>query len=113
MVRVLTVTTLYPSAARPTHGVFVENRMRRLAATGRADIRVIAPVPWFPFKDERFGEYAQFARTPLREERAGVDKTGDVLDSAQAGQIFEDLYVEAILHPDLLRSVLQGSSLIL
>ena len=72
MVRVLTVTTLYPSAARPTHGVFVENRMRRLAATGRADIRVIAPVPWFPFKDERFGEYAQFARTPLREERAGV-----------------------------------------
>ena len=30
----------------------------------------------------------------------GVDKTGDVLDSAQAGQIFEDLYVEAILHPD-------------
>ncbi|SVE15144.1 uncharacterized protein METZ01_LOCUS467998, partial [marine metagenome] len=30
----------------------------------------------------------------------GVDKTGDVLDSAQAGQIFEDLYVEAILHPE-------------
>jgi hypothetical protein len=27
-------------------------------------------------------------------------KTGDVLDSAQAGQIFEGLYVEAILNPD-------------
>lgn len=30
----------------------------------------------------------------------GIDKTGDVLDSAQAGRIFDDLYVEAILNPD-------------
>ena len=30
----------------------------------------------------------------------GIDKTGDVLDSAQAGQIFDDLHVEAILNPD-------------
>ena len=29
----------------------------------------------------------------------GVDKTGDILDSAQAGQIFDDLYVEAIVYP--------------
>lgn len=29
----------------------------------------------------------------------GVDKTGDVLDSAQASQIFDDLYVDAILDP--------------
>ncbi|MBN1461886.1 MAG: DEAD/DEAH box helicase family protein [Armatimonadetes bacterium] len=33
-------------------------------------------------------------------EEFGIDKTGDVLDSALAGQIFDDLYVEAILHPD-------------
>ena len=26
----------------------------------------------------------------------GVDKTGDVLDSAQAGQIFDDLYIETL-----------------
>lgn len=32
-------------------------------------------------------------------EEFGIDKTGDVLDSAQAGQIFDDLYVEAILNP--------------
>lgn len=32
-------------------------------------------------------------------EEFGIDKTGDVLDSAQAGQIFDDLYVDAILHP--------------
>ena len=33
-------------------------------------------------------------------EEFGIDKTGDVLDSAQAGRMFDDLYVEAILHPD-------------
>ena len=30
----------------------------------------------------------------------GIDKTADVLDSAKAGQIFDDLYVEAILNPE-------------
>jgi SNF2 family DNA or RNA helicase len=30
----------------------------------------------------------------------GVDKTGDVLDSAQAAGIFEDLYLDAILNPE-------------
>jgi len=30
----------------------------------------------------------------------GVDKTGDVLDSAYAGQIFDDLYMEAIIQPE-------------
>lgn len=30
----------------------------------------------------------------------GIDKTGDVLDSAQAGRLFDDLYVETLLHPE-------------
>ncbi len=30
----------------------------------------------------------------------GIDKTGDVLDSAQAGQLFDEMYVETILHPE-------------
>jgi len=30
----------------------------------------------------------------------GIDKTGDVLDSAQAGQMFDEMYVEAILNPE-------------
>lgn len=29
----------------------------------------------------------------------GIDKTGDVLDSAQAGELFEDIFVSAILNP--------------
>ncbi len=30
----------------------------------------------------------------------GIDKTGDVLDSAQAGEMFEDVFTSAILDPD-------------
>ena len=30
----------------------------------------------------------------------GIDKTGDVLDSAQAGALFEDVFTSAILNPD-------------
>ena len=30
----------------------------------------------------------------------GIDKTGDVLDSAQAGELFEDVFTSAILKPD-------------
>jgi len=37
-------------------------------------------------------------------EEFGIDKTGDVLDSAQAGQIFDDLYAEAILNPDVVET---------
>jgi superfamily II DNA or RNA helicase len=33
-------------------------------------------------------------------EEFGIDKTGDVLDSAQAGRMFNEMYVEAILNPE-------------
>ena len=33
-------------------------------------------------------------------EEFGIDKTGDVLDSAQAGKMFDHMYVEAILNPE-------------
>ncbi len=70
--RVLTVTSLYPNAAQPNHAVFVENRMRRVHETGRAEITVIAPVPWFPSSNPAFGSYATFAKVPAREERHGI-----------------------------------------
>lgn len=70
--RLLTLTCLYPSAARPRHGIFVETRLRKLVATGEASAQVIAPVPWFPSKSPRFGTYAAFAATALQEERHGL-----------------------------------------
>lgn len=71
-VRILTFTTLYPNAAQPHHGVFVENRLRHLLATGDIGARVVAPVPWFPFASPRFGAYGAFARAPKAETRHGI-----------------------------------------
>jgi teichuronic acid biosynthesis glycosyltransferase TuaC len=71
-VRTLVFTTLYPNAARPAHGVFVEQRLRKLLATGQLVTRVLAPVPWFPSTHPRFGDYARFAATPRQEQRHGI-----------------------------------------
>lgn len=70
--RVLTVTSLFPSTARPRHGVFVETRLRHLIADCGVDARVIAPVPWFPFSAALFGAYGRFAATPRRDTRVGA-----------------------------------------
>lgn len=70
--RVLTVTSLYPNAAQPNHAVFVENRMRRVHATGEAEVSVIAPTPWFPSKNKMFGSYATHAAVPKQEVRHGI-----------------------------------------
>jgi teichuronic acid biosynthesis glycosyltransferase TuaC len=70
--RILTFTTLYPNSAAPSHGVFVENRLRHLVASGRVNARVVAPVPWFPSSAPIFGHYASFAKTPRHEERFGL-----------------------------------------
>ena len=45
-IRLLTFSTLYPSPARPNHGVVVENRLRHLIESGEATAIVLAPVPW-------------------------------------------------------------------
>ncbi|MFO1226671.1 MAG: glycosyltransferase family 4 protein [Roseateles sp.] len=70
--KVLTFSTLFPSSARPSHGIFVETRLRELLKSGQVEARVIAPVPWFPFKHPRWGEYAEMAATPRQEVRHGI-----------------------------------------
>lgn len=71
--RLLTFSTLYPNAARAGHGIFVETRLRHLLASGRIESRVVAPVPWFPFKHARFGGYTIHARAPREEVRHGIN----------------------------------------
>lgn len=71
--RLLTFSTLFPNAAAPSHGIFVENRLRHLLASGEAETRVIAPVPWFPSRNPRFGAYSAYAAAPRREHRHGID----------------------------------------
>lgn len=70
--KLLTFSTLYPNAEQNNHGIFVETRLRYLVASGMAESRVVAPVPWFPSEHARFGRYASFARVPATETRQGI-----------------------------------------
>src|ERR1700684_2533770 len=72
-VRLLTFTTLFPHAGRPNHGIFVENRLRHLLSTGHATSTVLAPVPWFPSRSRRFGEWARHEQADRHEMRNGIE----------------------------------------
>jgi teichuronic acid biosynthesis glycosyltransferase TuaC len=69
---VLTLSSLYPNREMPQHGIFVENRLRRLVASGEVASLVVAPVPWFFSGNPRFGRYATFARVTREEQRYGI-----------------------------------------
>jgi superfamily II DNA or RNA helicase len=42
-------------------------------------------------------------------EEFGVDKTADILDSAQAERLFDDLYVEALTHPEDVETTVESA----
>ena len=46
--RVLVFTSLFPNNIWPLHGVFIQERMTRVAALPGVSLRVVAPVPYFP-----------------------------------------------------------------
>jgi glycosyltransferase involved in cell wall biosynthesis len=71
--RALVFSTLYPNAAQPNHGVFVENRLRETIALGGLHATVVAPVPFFPVSHRFFGRYSAFARAPYHEVQHGID----------------------------------------
>lgn len=70
--RVVTYSSLFPNGQQPRHGVFIEQRLRHLLADHLVDSRVVAPVPWFPFKGRRFGQYGTFAAVPMQETLGGI-----------------------------------------
>lgn len=70
--KILTFSTLFPNSEKPGHGIFVETRLRHLVGSGRVQSRVVAPIPWFPSTNPRFGNYARFAKAPRHEVRHGI-----------------------------------------
>lgn len=64
MLRVLTLTSLFPNSAQPSHGVFVRQRLQHLVATQAVDVRVVAPVPWYPRHLPGPAEYTRYQRIP-------------------------------------------------
>lgn len=70
--RVLVFSTLYPNATTPEHGVFVAERLQQLLLVGGIQAHVVAPVPWFPFRNGVLGRYAGLASVPRSESTGGV-----------------------------------------
>jgi teichuronic acid biosynthesis glycosyltransferase TuaC len=71
--RILTFSSLFPNRNQPSHGIFVENRLRHLLAGGGIEARVVAPIPWVPPGVKLPAEYAPYAGVPAAETRHGIE----------------------------------------
>jgi SNF2 family DNA or RNA helicase len=83
----------------PWNPMRIEQRIGRVDRIGQGS--VVRAVN-FLFEDSvefRVREVLEQKLSVILEE-FGVDKTSDVLDSAEAAHMFDTLYVEALLHPD-------------
>ena len=70
--RLLSISTLYPAAARPGFGRFVARQMETLAARGDWDVTVINPIGLPPPPLRTMGRYKQLAAIP------SLDRSGAI-----------------------------------
>ena len=73
MLRVLTLSTLFPDASRPNFGVFVERQTLGLAAHPDVELRLVAPVGLPPWPLSRHARYAALADLPEHEQWKRLD----------------------------------------
>lgn len=74
MLRVLTLSTLYPDRTRPGFGAFVERQARALAARGDVEVKVVAPFAVPPGPLARLHPaYRDLIALPRREDWNGLD----------------------------------------
>lgn len=69
--KVLVFTSLYPNDVWPNHGVFIKERMSQFAKLDGCELKVIAPVPYFPAV--KLNWRWQFSRVARREFRDGIE----------------------------------------
>ncbi|WP_156679068.1 glycosyltransferase [Sphingomonas profundi] len=72
MLRVLTLSSLFPDAARPTFGGFVAKQTMALAAHPDVTLQVVAPLGLPPWPLSRHARYAALAALPPRETWQGL-----------------------------------------
>jgi teichuronic acid biosynthesis glycosyltransferase TuaC len=72
MLRVLTLSTLFPNAAQPTLGVFVERQTLGLAARADVEVEVVAPVGLPPWPLSFHPHYRARSRLPREENWKGL-----------------------------------------
>ncbi len=83
----------------PWNPMRLEQRIGRVDRIGQTDIVRAINFVLEDSVDHRVLEVLEDKLAVIYDE-FGVDKTGDVLDSAQAANIFEHLYMEAVLNPE-------------
>lgn len=69
---VLVFTNLYPNALNPNFGVFIRNRTLALSQIPGVEVKVVAPVPWFP-PINISKKWYQFSQIPTHEVIDGFD----------------------------------------
>lgn len=70
--KVLVFTSLYPNNVWPNHGVFIKERMSQFAKFEGCDIKVVAPVPYFPASVKCNWRW-KFSQVVRREIRDGIE----------------------------------------
>jgi teichuronic acid biosynthesis glycosyltransferase TuaC len=73
MLRVLTLSSLFPDATRPDFGIFVERQTRALAAQPDTAVRVVAPLGLPPPPLALHSRYRTLAALPLHEQWNSLD----------------------------------------
>lgn len=71
--RILTLATLFPNAARPNFGIFVERQTAALAAREGIEVTVISPQAVPPWPLSRHPRYRAIAALPQHESWRGLD----------------------------------------
>ncbi len=70
--RVLSISTLFPSPARPAFGKFVANQMRAVAARGDVDLILVNPIGMAPWPFSRMAASQALRDTPATSELDGL-----------------------------------------
>ena len=68
--RVLVFSSLFPNRLQPDSAVFIKNRMAAVQEIDGVDVKVVAPVPYFPslpVSGRLFERWSVFSRIPERE----------------------------------------------
>jgi glycosyltransferase involved in cell wall biosynthesis len=70
--KILTFTSLFPNVEQPNNAIFIRHRMAAVNRCENSEVRVVAPVPWYPDIPVGSERYRRLARVPHTEVCAGL-----------------------------------------
>jgi len=71
LMRILVISTPFPSQVDPTRGIFVKERIKAIAKLPQCDVQIISPVPWFP-PLKQFPSWYPWSQYPYQETFEGL-----------------------------------------